>query len=626
MRDPRFDNGTAWEQHDRATPEQIEGARANARALAGGPADTSLLEHAKNALEQRPGIWHAFHEALVAAVRETPERQEAWSRALKEAFATARSALATSVVDKMDARELKGISQRWREARDPFSVWSQREPHLSLYRDNLWYWGGILLRVQPLEGLRALDTLPYPGLMKEVLYRYCRDDRDLIEELIQAAPPVFDEGGSWGSERSVAALLAVDLVTVHAQALHNALSYAIQSSRDKHQDPEADAALKDLEERELPKWMSRAFGVLFQRKDGLRIAIGYSGNLSRQKLLGREPRRYDKEHWISHEAALGALADTLRHVAVSVARVREEWHAAEQIAAANELEDAKRNRVQRRSSGRKGDQEGEGARTLRAYGLPLLFGAAMMLGGAPTSEAELSLFWSWFEDLLEGRDRGLSLIRHGTSRTEVPQRFGFLLSRLPDPGALLRTAYEKLEAQRRRALFAHRYDEIYPDLESIVLLRVGLNAASNWLDRVKEGEQAEAARALFFWIYERARRLWLTAVLDTEDSKRQLVISCFAYMPFLFGEKSLGEALQRVIPPIANDARMIVDACANLRLNGIEPAELRALIAGAGAELEVALRDVQQWSELTDREEGFPERLRDLARELGIQSGALEDR
>jgi hypothetical protein len=215
------------------------------------------------------------------------------------------------------------------------------------------------------------------------------------------------------------------------------------------------------------------------------------------------------------------------------------------------------------------------------------------------------------------------LINHGTSLTDVPQRFGFLLSRLAAPGALVRAAYAKLEPQRRRALFAHRYEELYPDLESVFLLRIGLSAAANWLDRAREGEQADAARSLFFWIYERARGLWLTGVLDTGDSKQQLVIACFAYMPFLFGD-SLGEALEQAIPPLASDARMLADACANLRRNGIDAAKLRELVAAAGADLDAALRDAHQWSTLSKREEEFPEPLQKLAGELGIRADALE--
>jgi hypothetical protein len=209
------------------------------------------------------------------------------------------------------------------------------------------------------------------------------------------------------------------------------------------------------------------------------------------------------------------------------------------------------------------------------------------------------------------------LITHGNSLAEVPQRFGVLLSRLPSPDARLHATYAKLEPQRRRALFAFRYNEIPNDLESVVLLRVGLNVAINWLDRVKVGEQADAARNLFFWIYEAARRLWLTTVLDTENTKKQLVIDCFAFMPFLFGEE-IGDALKKAIPPIAGDARLLVEACENLRRNGVEAANLPALITEAGADLIAALHDAHQWSELTGRKEDFPEHLQKLASELGI--------
>ncbi|WP_044239208.1 hypothetical protein [Chondromyces apiculatus] len=585
----------------------------------------TLLEQAEDTLKTQPwGLRHAFHDAFVAAARETPERQAAWSRALEEAFADARGALVTGLTDKMDRREVEGASQAWREESDPFSVWGRWAPEVYFDRSYIWHWGAVLTRVQPVEGLRALETLPYPALINEVLVLQCREDRELIEELIVASPPVFDEQGDWGPERSVAALLVVNLIAAHMNALHDALSRATRTSGNKREQPGADATLKGFEERELPNWITRVFGLLLRRSDGLRIALGYLGYLVRTTLLGREQQYGSTERWGAHESTLGGLVKVLRDAGVSVAQVREAWCAAEELAMHKETEDAKRNRVHPRSSGRRGEREGEGARTLRANGFPLLCGAAVMLGGDPTSDAEILLFWSWFEELLQGRDPGLSLVIQGRSLMEVLQHFGFLLAKLPDPGALVRVAYAKLEPQRRRARFAFYYDERCHDLESVILLRVALSAASYWLDREKPGEQADAARSLFMWIYERARALWLTAVLDSGQSTRELVTSCFAWVPLLFGE-SRGEAFKQIIPPLANDACMLVDACVNVRLNGIEAEKLRVLVADAGADLDAALRDVYQWSELTGRKEEVSEGLQKLAEELGIKFNAPED-
>jgi len=610
------------EQHNRATPEQLEKARAEGRAIAEGPVDVALLQKAKESLDaNRPGIWRAFNEELIVAVREVPERRAAWAGALEGAFASAREALSTKVLDKREARELEGVSQEWREKRDPFAVWSGRDPHISFWREGVWSLGPLLIQIQPKEGLRALDTLPYPGVMKEVLRRFCHEDRDLIEVLVLAAPVAFDEQRTWVPERSFAALLVTDLITKHAGELHDAVSYSVRASGPEAQKHAAQQELEDVEQRVLPSWMRRAFGLLLQRKDGLHIALGYLGHLSREKLLGRGLSHDGEEKWTAPAVALDALAATLKDAAVRVRQVREAWKAAEQIAIDTEEADSKRSRVRRRSDGKTSDREGEGARWLHGQGLPFLCGATALLGDEPTGEAELDAFWAWFEELLDGRDPGLRLVNHGNSHTTVPRHFGYYLSRLPDPEARFRATYDKIEPQRRRALFASRYDELDHDLESVILLRVGLNAAANWRDRVKQGEQADAARAFFFWIYDTARRLWLTAVLDTGDTKRQLVSTCFAYMPILFGE-GLGEALKQVIPPIANDARLLAEACVSLRLNHIEVARLRALIAEAGADLPASLCALRRRSELNGREEDFPEHLRKLEADLAEMNGA----
>ena len=94
-------------------------------------------------------------------------------------------------------------------------------------------------------------------------------------------------------------------------------------------------------------------------------------------------------------------------------------------------------------------------------------------------------------------------------------------------------------------------------------------------------------------------------------------------MPFLFG-KRLAEALKRTLPPIANDARMLTEACAVLRLNSLEADELRALAAEAGADLPAALHEVHQWSSLTGLADDFPEHLQKLATELGLSLAAME--
>lgn len=615
MKAPDFTEAHAMNRSNQEAPEQIEQARVGARTVAEGPADIALLEAAKNELASyRRGCWQSFHDTFVTAVRENPARQMAWAHALGQAFVTARDALATVVMLEPDEQSLHGAVEQWRNEPDPFSVW-ERLPQVPLFSDGIEYYSNILIRIHPQQGLCALDTLPYPALMSQILLVHFREDRHLIEELITAAQPVFDKRGAWRPERGVAALLVTDLIAQHARKRLDTITYAggtlIVSDRGA-----PNQHTEEVQRRELPAWMAKAFELLLQRPDGLRISLAYLGHLGRKTLTDRVTAAEGKP-WTADSAALAALAAALKRASTTVTQVRHAWVDSEHIAGNKANEDAKRDRGYPPSSNKRGDLEGEGARSLHAGGLPFLLGAAVLIGDTPSSERELDIFWSWFEELLEKRDPGLSLITHGSSLADVPQRFGFLLARLPSPDSRLRATYERLEPQRRRALFAHRYDGVHHDLESVVLLRVGLNAAINLLDRVKVGPQAEAARELFFWIYAAARRLWLTAVLDTGETKKQLVSACFAFMPFLFGD-DLGGALKQVIPPLSNDARTLADACENLRRNGVEAAKLATLVTGAGADLIAALHDAHQWSELTGRKEDFPQHLQKLAAELGI--------
>jgi hypothetical protein len=89
-------------------------------------------------------------------------------------------------------------------------------------------------------------------------------------------------------------------------------------------------------------------------------------------------------------------------------------------------------------------------------------------------------------------------------------------------------------------------------------------------------------------------------------------------MPYLCGS-ALGETLKDVVPYLANDARLLAGAAANLRANGIDAERVRAMITDANADLDEALRDAHEWSELIGRKEAFPESLTELAQALGVE-------
>lgn len=626
MRDPRFARARDWERHNPASPEDIAKAQEIAKAVAEGPADKALIDAACDALERKlRNTWSEFYDAFFEAVRKLPERQKAWADAFEKAFITARENLQATIKGDDHKEAFRSLAEDWKEERDPFIVWRQNTSYLHRMYGEFDAAMAHLLRVNPSQALPVLESLPYPALMSELLiFAHCHEDRELIEELIRIAPPVFDEQGAWLPSRSVSALFVTSLITRHADALEDALAYAARASLDETEKARAEAELQQVQQEELPTWMLHAFGLVLQRPDGLRIAIGYLGHLGREVLLGRGLSPHGLRTWNVYPQALEALAQVLREAGIRVGQVREVWLAAEKLAEEKKKRDAKRRRVGRRSSKSANGDDAEGASSLHAEGLPLLLGAAFLLGDTPESESEIEAFWSWFDELLDRRDPGLSLITHGRSIGDVPQRFGFLVSRLSCPADRIRATYQKLEPQRRRALYGHRYEEIHEDLESVVLLRVAMNAATNWYDRLKGTDAADAARVLFFWMYEAARRLWLTAYLDTQRQKENLVTVCFAAMPILFGEE-IGSALKRALPPIANDARMLAEACAYMQVNGISAPKIRTRVSDAGADLIGALEDIHQWSQLTGRKEDFPEHLQLLATDLHLDFSQSKD-
>jgi hypothetical protein len=93
----------------------------------------------------------------------------------------------------------------------------------------------------------------------------------------------------------------------------------------------------------------------------------------------------------------------------------------------------------------------------------------------------------------------------------------------------------------------------------------------------------------------------------------------------MFGDRT-GDALGAMIPPIANDVRMLVEACVHLRNNSIEPETLRRLVADAGVDLTAALRDVHEWAKLTGQPNEFPPHLIELANAFALGLEPIAER
>lgn len=629
MRDARFAEANELERQNPSSLARLDAERARAAEVANGPVEYERIQNARGAIQGAgPACWNAFHDEFVAQVLRAADRRVAWAEVLRSSIANRCSDVAALAMVRGEEDQLHQANNDWLSEVDPYSVWDHPSAHLHFFPCEGFGDASLLLRIHPQYGFSLLDSMPFPAMMYMALQWGfdVAEDRDLIEELIELAPPVI-EAESWAATHSVVALLLIEQVVRHAEKLDAVLAQRVWRS-EVFEPPASGVAAKPkavleeelrmLESDELPSWFTRGFRAVLRRSDGRAIAVNYMARLARKVLLGQtgEARR----EWPVFECALKVLATEATRHGVGVAAVRSEWLRVGEVETQKLVASANVHRAQKTARRRKSDSSGEGARTLCGEGFPYLLATAMLFGDTPQPGQNIEPLWSLFEEMLVGRDPGLSLVKHGESLQNVPQRLGFLLSLTDNPGHLFSSTYKKLEPHRRRAQFAYRYEEYEQDLESEVLIRVGLNAAANWAARAQSERQREDARRMFMGIYDAARRLWLTAVMDTDNSKGGLVVLCFAFVKFVHGD-SLGSALQVMIPPIANNLRMTCDAAWLLWKNGIAMEALPELFRNTGVDLCATLRDMRQWTELASLPNGFPGSLNELVSALGIESG-----
>lgn len=625
MRDPRFNDTPAWARKLEPTTDELNDARTLARQVASGPAGYEQMTQALGTRPSRSPVWsYGFQAELVAAIREDTRRHRAWSDVLEAEVSPWTRTFPSFELPEHETQLIQAAAEDWRQETDPFCAWIHSSSHLEPW--DVISKLNLLVRVDAQRGLRLCEALPFPSMMASVFWwgYDVRQDRDLIEALLIEAPGALDEKGAWRVERSVSALLITDLIVDHAEKLQRAVQsevWGLQAPAAGPNAPLRDAqqALQELETTELPAWMRRAFGLLLTRADGRPIALGYLAHLV-ERTFGAPASPPGRRVWPVFEHALNALCEVLIVAGVGTSNVREAWERAEVIAREKEQRTATTRMVRRVQEKTRGDREGEGARTLSSQGMNYLWGAALMLGNDPREEDAIARLWAWFEELLEGRDPGLRLVEREQTAIEAAQRLGFLLARTVEPARVFTTTYHRLEPLRRRTQHPSRYGFEMHDRESTFLVRVGLHGTVNWHDRIKHNPSAGAARDLFFQVYAMARRLWLTSPNRYDEAKRNLVPLCFAFVPNLFGEQ-LAAALAKIIPPIANHARLLTEACWFLWKNGVESSALVSLVRAAGGDLEEALRDVKQWSDfvmLKQKEIAFPQTLRELAQAIGL--------
>ena len=246
------------------------------------------------------------------------------------------------------------------------------------------------------------------------------------------------------------------------------------------------------------------------------------------------------------------------------------------------------------------DRHGDGARTLRTLGLPLLLTASELTEGRlpadqPASsvlQTERMLLWPWLLELLQGHDLGLLLIaqeNYGNDKGWWIQwaynKLAFILEGMPDVADALAQGLQSLESQRRRMKFH------YPSLRhawrvggSEILLRISQYLCAR---QTNSSGPSMHRRKLFIWTFTELHQLYLTAPLAKWHARFDLIRNflgeSFAFAPGIFGD-GLNEALEVMVPLIAGDSRLVDQAYRLCGENGPNPDLLTEIFRRIGAD------------------------------------------
>lgn len=585
-------------------------ARRLAEKTARGPADVAALRDAEEERREAnppPKAWRVFVESFAAEITRDEARRRAWSEALIKAVHEEMGDVQKLARRDDERAHLAREAEDWKKEADPFEVWDRKwDRDVVSHTTSMFGLLGHLLRIDPGAWVDAVDSLPSPRWMRlECLFSSLPEDYDLVLDLLTRAPPVFDVKGQ---RASVVALLLLEQAEKHAQELYEAVDFPARTTSDEALRAETKEKLATLRRGELPEKLRQTYRVLLARPDGHAIAPALLARLGRNVLLSADPG----DGFSVHRCALDALAVVLAQAGIGVTELQAAWEAWERRdeqqakAAAREPR-----RLARGRTGKKPERWGEGRRTLHADGLPILVGAADILTELPPAAELAAELWRWFERLLVGRDPGLGLVEHGSSSSLVPNLLGAMLARVPHPAEAWRSTYKKLEPQRRRLLYGRRYDDLDVDLGSRLLITVALAGCGHAMRSATDPAGQHAIHGWFWAVFDAAQRLRLTCRFDLNDARRNLVARCFAFMPALFGDHHLDEALRRAVPLIATDPPLLALASWLLWKNGVAPERLEPLLVRAGVNLRAALRDANE-------ERDAPVELQELAQALGV--------
>lgn len=572
--------------------------------------EQSVLEAARLAVLGKPGLvsagdgaaqwaWRLFDGEVARVLAADPDRRRVWLSDLTRTFEARCAAIEEDFGDQ-ERKAARDIVRHWAIETDPFAIWRGNThsswDHLHLESWTTYRCAELLLRIDVATAAVVLEKAPHPGLVATVLAGEALrpEFESTLVDLIRHSLPVVDEGGAW-SERRFVALLALHQLERHAFAKANDLA---GKERLATTDLDRRAVREDharwLAEA-LPRHVRSCCTALLRRQDGARLAIELGALLIRRRMgpsfVDIEPdfQRGKDELPEVAEVILGELAVGVVEAGVNAVAVTTAAVTAADAAAARRRADASTLIRSAKLPRKLVCTAGEGGRVLPGDGLPYLAFASSILPRGGPNEGDV---WRMFVERLAGGDPSVN--EQLRSAFPIDERFGAIMARMVDPAVVLRSAYLRLEPQRRRTSYGLRYEELGANEGSVLILRVGLRAVEEGLRGADPAARLSWA-AVYMWIVQQALRLWLVRFIDVAHHAQQLLVSTLPIAPLVWADPTiLRVETASILRSIRSSPEVLLAAILQLHESGISNDLLREVLIEAGLDEDALKLHAQQ--------------------------------
>jgi len=547
--------------------------------LAKNKPDLDQMNLMFSCFEVAPQFQVSFEETFKETLFKRNEARENWVALLSDVSTEISTYF--SLHDSTDQTEMKSEKAEWHETDNPFYVWDSQP---GFYNDKLipFIKLEILYQLDFKAWIELLEKLPLPRVKELALtYSDLEQDHQAILKLIKESSPVFDQHGKWTGQRKTAALYGVMAAFGFAENIFKA---AVKDDPDR---------LKDLKEREIPKWFHNAFEVVLQRPDGKFISAGFIALLVRQYIgeLIREHERGQEREWSLTECAIDILAEKLAEKCDTWELMQNAWKIQEESIGDNKSEDSEIKR-------------------LLEQGLPVLQGDSMQYylsallineslsirdnehgtdDDSGEESAQIQKLWNWFTDLIKKRDPFIDYVCNPHlpgGLNWISYNIGRILAQTQDPLKKFPEAWKLLQYQRNRVLHQMPSNDITACYPSQLLIRVGIGAILWAVDNPEKSMGSDSAKKLWSVLFDSAYHIWSMKKIDLNSSSLRVLEQCVGVAPLLFKEE-VKIPVGHLVKYFKTDSRMICSAVWLLWKNGLAIERVDSLFH----ELKVSIRD-----------------------------------